>query len=1064
MIRILVCIDDEETRDALRSLLADDGHFVETASDVAEALATVPIGVPDVIISDLLNPGWNGPALLRLCKAEPSLSKAPFIVHTEHCIEAEEEQLARSLGAIAFIFKNMDPNALLTRIREVHSRISGASPSMHVPTENNSGQVQPKCAAAAHNLATPMVMPEGANPGQDLANAEHAESDEMLRLLNAAVLQSTEAVLITDAQLEAPGPRIVFVNPAFTRITGYAPSEVIGKTPRILQGPATDAEVLRRLREDLHRQHAFSGETVMYRKDGTEYVQSWEVTPIRNVSGAVTHYASVQRDVTQLRDNERKIARLNRIRDVVASVSSALVREHDRDDLLEEICRVAITRGAFALAWVGEVAQGSEELKTLASGARSGADESVASVAGDLLPCLVEIGNCTLRTRRPEIVSEFAHDAPLSVDGVSLQDRGFHSAIAFPLLVFGRIDSVLVLLATEPNSFDKEEIELLEWVAKDLSYALEYLENSRKLQDLTYLDGLTGLANANLFRDRLGQLVLAAEESAGKVCVVVFDLDNFTGINDTFGRAFGDELLRAVANRLRDTFTEPCTLGRIGADTFALASPGDDELIASKLSQKVTNVMATPFSIGEQSLVVMAHAGIALFPDDSEDDHSVFKHAQFALKQGKASGQHHSYFSAAMNDRIVQRIALETDLRNAVAKGQFILHYQPRLDMISGEIVGAEALIRWEHPDRGVLEPASFIALAEETGLIVAIGAWVIERICAQQAKWIEAGIAVVPIAANVSSVQLEQAGLIATVRNALTKHSLKPGQLHLELRESAVMRDAIAAEEVLSGLRELGVSLALDDFGTGYSSLAYLKRLPFSRVKIARKFVTDITHNSEDSAIALAVIAIAHRMGLKVVAEGVETKSQFSYLLRQGCDEMQGFYFSSAVPVDEFGTFLRSGKRLIHEANEDETRPSILVVDDEPGIRSALSRVFRRDGYRVLTAPSGPAGLELLALHSVQVIISDQRMPEMSGTEFLSIVKDLYPDTMRIILSGYTDLKVVTDSVNRGSVFRFLTKPWDDEVLREQVRDAFRRCLPKEGLNKPQGIADSELRLGSLH
>ncbi|MEO7935799.1 MAG: EAL domain-containing protein [Dokdonella sp.] len=913
-------------------------------------------------------------------------------------------------------------------------------------------------------MATQTVLSEDGNPGFNLALAEPVDSPDILRLLKAAVLQSTEAVLITDAQLELPGPRIVFVNPAFTRMTGYTPAEVVGKTPRILQGPATDGNVLRNLRDDLHRQHTFSGEAVMYRKDGTEYVQSWQVAPIRNASDMVTHYASVQRDVTELRENERKIARLNRIRSVIRGVSSALVRVHDREDLFQEICRVAINEGTFALAWFGDVDQSSEELKTLAT-ERSDLNDSVAVVADDLLPALVELGDRALRTRCPEIVNDIGNSILLSAGGKLLQARGFQSAVALPLMAFGRIDSVFVLLATEPHFFDTEEVDLLEWIAKDLSYALGSIENSRKLQHLTYFDALTGLANANLFRDRLGQMIFSAQESGRKVCVVVFDLENFTEINDTFGRALGDELLRAVANRLRDAFTEPCTLGRIGADTFALASPSDNELIASKLSQQITNVMSLPFCIGGQNLVLLAHAGIALFPDDSEDDHSVFRHAESALKLGKAAGQHHSYFSAAMNDRIVQRMALETELRSAIANEQFILHFQPRLDMISGEIVAAEALIRWQHPEKGLLEPSSFIALAEETGLIVAIGAWVIDRIGAQQAEWIAAGIPVVPIAANVSSVQLEHSGLIATVSNALKKHSLSAEQLHLELRESAVMRDAVAAEEVLSGLRKLGISLALDDFGTGYSSLAYLKRLPFSRVKIDRKFVTDITHNAEDSAIALAVIAIAHRMGLRVVAEGVETESQFNYLLGHGCDEMQGYYFSPAVTVDAFASFLRSGKRLNREASEDETRPSILVVDDEPGIRAALSRVFRRDGYRVLSASSGSAALELLALHSVQVVISDQRMPEMSGTEFLSIVKDLYPDTMRIILSGYTDLTVVTDSVNRGSVFRFLTKPWDDEMLREQVRDAFRRYLPKERLNKPpHDIASSASRLDVLH
>jgi EAL domain-containing protein (putative c-di-GMP-specific phosphodiesterase class I)/CheY-like chemotaxis protein len=364
--------------------------------------------------------------------------------------------------------------------------------------------------------------------------------------------------------------------------------------------------------------------------------------------------------------------------------------------------------------------------------------------------------------------------------------------------------------------------------------------------------------------------------------------------------------------------------------------------------------------------------------------------------------------------------------------------------MVSGLVVGAEALIRWQHPERGLVPPEEFITLAEETGLIVPIGAWVIDAICAQQAAWLKAGASMLPIAANISSVQLDRSDVVQTVRDALARHSLFARHLHLELTESSVMKDPEAATDVLRRLRELGVGLALDDFGTGHSSLAYLKRFPFTRVKIDRTFISDITHSAEDAAIASAIITIAHRMGLKVVAEGVETQGQFNYLSMQGCDEMQGYYFSPAVSAEMFEDYLRGGRsiRLLPRANEE--RRTVLVVDDEPGIRTALTRMLRSDGYRVLTAAGGDEGLHVLSLNAVQVIISDQRMPGMSGTEFLGKVKDLYPETMRIILSGYTEIDVVTESVNRGAVFRFLTKPWDDDLLREQVRDAFQRYRPR--------------------
>jgi len=388
-------------------------------------------------------------------------------------------------------------------------------------------------------------------------------------------------------------------------------------------------------------------------------------------------------------------------------------------------------------------------------------------------------------------------------------------------------------------------------------------------------------------------------------------------------------------------------------------------------------------------------------------------------------------------------LGLEEQLRVAINAGQFVLHYQPKLDVISGEIVGAEALIRWQHPDKGLLAPTAFIALAEETGLIVPIGAWVINAVCAQQAIWIAEGLHAVPIAVNVSAVQLSK-DFLNTVRAALSKHSISGKLLELELTESALMNNEYQAVEVMQGLRELGSGLALDDFGTGYSSPAYLKRFAFDSVKIDSSFITDITRNPEDASIATAIIAMAHSLHLKVVAEGVETLGQFNYLRAQGCDQIQGFLFSPPVTEDVFASYLRSFRRMHLPLPAPDDQQTLLVVDDEPHISAALFRMLRRDGYRILIAASGVEALEILAINRVQVIISDQRMPEMSGTEFLDKVRQMYPDTIRMILSGYTDLRVVTESVNRGAVFKFLTKPWDDDQLRDHVRDAFRRFQTK--------------------
>jgi diguanylate cyclase (GGDEF)-like protein/PAS domain S-box-containing protein len=746
-------------------------------------------------------------------------------------------------------------------------------------------------------------------------------------------------------------------------------------------------------------------------------------------------------DVTERIEQERKIARLNRIRAISSGISSAMLRLRDRDELLKEACRVATTAGVFPLAWVRVIDQQARKGDPIFW---HGDPQAI-----DLIRHLNDRETWSQSDRpsyraassgRPLVLNDLFTDPTVAPIRSELLQHGYRSCAAFPLFVEGRVVAVLALLAEEQDFFDADEVALLESLTADLSYALEYIEKSQRLDYLASYDTLTGLPNVLLFSDRLEQFVHAAREECSNVCVVVLDLERFTQINDTLGRAAGDELLRQVAMRLGDALKEPYTLGRVAADTFAAASPNHSESIVRRLPDQLFEALRAPFKVNEQELYLTVQAGIALFPGDGDDGGVVFKNAEAALKLAKSSGQRYEYYSRQMKEQVAARHLLEGQLHAAVAAHQFVMHYQPRVDMISGQLVGAEALIRWQHPTRGLVAPTEFIAIAEETGLIVPIGSWAINAVCAQQATWQSAGIGTVPIAVNLSSVQFDKHDLLQIVRDALATHGLAAKDLELELTETAVMSDSVTAAETLHALRRMGVHLSLDDFGTGYSSLALLKRYPFRAVKIDQSFVSDITHNAEDAAIATAIIAMAHRLSLKVVAEGVETEGQFKFLRLQGCDEMQGNFFSSAVPGERFETLLRGERRMQLPSPVPSSQNTLLLVDDEPGIRSALTRMLRGDGYKILTAGSGPEGLELLATNQAQVIISDQRMPGMSGTEFLNIVKQLYPDTVRIILSGYTDLQVVTESVNQGAVFKFLTKPWDDDLLREQVRDAFRR------------------------
>ena len=745
-------------------------------------------------------------------------------------------------------------------------------------------------------------------------------------------------------------------------------------------------------------------------------------------------------DVSERKLHEQQVARLSRVQMLLSGINMLIVRVNDPGALYQGACRIAVEDGGFLMAMLVLVDPANGGIRVAAT---AGKDEDFAAEINHVLatPALAEHSLTARAIREQQVVvaNDCRTDNRLTL-AAAFCERGVKSLAVFPLLVAEQTVGAFVLYSAELDFFGSDELGLLTELTDDIAFAMDHIEKSERLAYLAFYDQLTGLPNAQLFQDQLDRYIAAAAQDGGQVCVFVLDLDGFTDINRRLGRQVGDALLRAVATRLQHELPQPFALARTAADTFAVASPSVDgvALGCDRVRDCTLGALREVFRVAGQQIRISGKVGIAVFPEDGNDGKAVLLNAESALKRAKSSKQNYLYSSNALNALATARLTLEGELREALVDNQFRVHYQPRVDMARGDIVGAEALIRWQHPVRGLLAPGEFIELAEESALIVPIGAWMLQAVCAQQADWVAAGLPTVPVAVNVSAVQFEQGDLLQVIRDALQASALAPRMLHLELTESAVMGDPDAAAAVLQAVRALGVELALDDFGTGYSSLASIKRYPFSMVKIDRSFVTHITSNVEDAAIAGATIAMAHRLRLKVVAEGVETQGQFNYLRAQGCDEMQGYLFSRPVAAEAFAQMLRLGTRLPMADVADEAKPTLLLVDDERGIRSALTRLLRQDGYRILSAGSGEDGLELLALNAVQVIISDQRMPGMSGTEFLGKVSRLYPATVRILLSGYTDLKVVTEGVNQGAVFKFVTKPWDDDQLRQQVREAF--------------------------
>ncbi|MBF0358943.1 MAG: EAL domain-containing protein [Magnetococcales bacterium] len=428
----------------------------------------------------------------------------------------------------------------------------------------------------------------------------------------------------------------------------------------------------------------------------------------------------------------------------------------------------------------------------------------------------------------------------------------------------------------------------------------------------TYHDTLTGLPNRELFLDRLNQSISSATRNNGKVLVLFLGLDHFKNINNSLGHGSGDLLLKSVANRFQDFIREGDTICRLGGDSFGFIIRGI-HLVKDALTviQKLLGVLALPFVINEHELFVTASSGITMFPDDGNDADSLIKYADMALTRAKTAGRdRYQFYTETMGLQANRRLLLETNLRLALDRDEFVLYYQPKLCLVADKVVGMEALVRWQHPETGLIPPGEFISVAEETGLIIPLGEWILRAACRQTKEWLDAGFSPLKVAINLSARQFREEGLLDLIKRVLDETGLPSGMLELEITESMVMDDVEEAINVLGQLRAQGISIAVDDFGTGYSSLSYLRRFPINTLKIDQAFIRDLTSDSKDAAIIESIISLAKGLDLRVVAEGVEALEQQNYLDSEGCDEIQGYYFSRPLPALAFTQFLATRKK----------------------------------------------------------------------------------------------------------------------------------------------------------
>jgi len=635
---------------------------------------------------------------------------------------------------------------------------------------------------------------------------------------------------------------------------------------------------------------------------GIRYIES-EGRVIRDATGSVSKVVLVSRDIS-----ERK-------------------RAEQRERMEHAVTRVLAESETLAEA-IPKIVQTICETLNWDCGARWSLDEqrnAICCVETWGIPneavaeFTAEVRKVTLQPTHHGLVRQvWVSGAPKWIPDVS-RDEGFqraqlaakaglHGAFAFPILAGNVTLGVLEFFSREIRNSDPSLLQMVRVIGSQIG---QFMARKQAEENLLYVathDTLTGLPNRYMLNQRFAHALNNAQRYRKSMALLFLDLDRFKFINDTLGHPFGDRVLTEVAGRLRLCLREIDTIARFGGDEFValiedFAAPGDIVSVA----QKILHALRWPFLLDGETCHVTASIGIGLYPDDGADFASLLKSADIAAYRAKEQGKNnYLFYSEEMNDHLSARIAKETRLQGALEKNEFVLHYEPKIEINTGRITGMEALIRWQHPDLGLLPPLEFIGLAENSGLIVPIGAWVLRTGCAYNQTLQGRVPAPLTVSVNLSARQFEDKHLLREIERALNESALKPGNLELEITESMVMRDIQSSKKILDGIKSMGIRLAIDDFGTGYSSLVSIKRFPFDCIKIDRSFIKDIPQDPDDVAITQAIIAMAHSLRLKVIAEGVETREQLDFLTELGCHEFQGHYFRKPQPAEDFSKLLR--------------------------------------------------------------------------------------------------------------------------------------------------------------
>ncbi len=636
-----------------------------------------------------------------------------------------------------------------------------------------------------------------------------------------------------------------------------------------------------------------------------------------NVSFALDNFDRAEEKVRAEQQKER----LARMFAALSSTNEAIMRSRSRAELFELVCEAAAAGGRFTSTSISLARPDSDFMDMVAVAGPTA--ENSRKVRVSVSEAHAEgrgVCGTAFRSGQPCICNDyFSVQAFAAFHGV-LRSDGAHAAAAFPLQVRGRTVGVMLFIATEADTFTFEFSELLQRLAANVSFALENFdrvdEKTKADERIEYLashDSLTRLPNREMFNALLRHSIETAQRHQRRFAVLFIDLDRFKVINDSLGHQAGDALLVELADRLKRSLRASDVVARLGGDEFVvILGEAEQASDVERIARNLLSVLSQPLQVSGHEWETTASIGIAMYPADGLDVQTLTKNADMAMYLAKEDGKNgFRFFTKGTTNLSVESLQLEAALRRALERSQLSLHYQPKIGMVGEGVTGVEALLRWSHPEFGAVSPAQFIPLAEETGLIVSIGRWVLHEACAQAMRWQGCGLHPLSIAVNLSPRQFADEHLLDDIDGALERSGLSPQLLQLEVTESMVMRNVSRAVKVMDAIRSRGVRLAIDDFGTGYSSMSLLKQLPIDTIKVDRSFVRDLPADSEDCAIVQAIISMAKALDLMIVAEGVETAAQQAFLRVLGCDEMQGFLFSRPVMAEELAAFVQSAARV---------------------------------------------------------------------------------------------------------------------------------------------------------